>query len=930
MSQSALSFLAEGDALFRVGRYAEAESCYRRGCALDDANADLWCNLGAATLRLGRYAAAREAFTRALEIQPDNTAALNNLAVLLGSMGQAEESLTRFQALAELAPDDPDVLGNIGSSLIKLKRFSEVRPWFERALALAPGHPAATQGLARVMQEYGEEESARSLVENFLANYPDTGIVHLIRTSMALPVFAATVEESQRADADFSEQLDRLIAWLGEKPRHEFGKLVGDSWPFELAYRPGNHRAVLSRWGDCMATQGKSYQAVLGNYPAQVTGRSRIRLAILCEQIRRHSVWDVILKGIVQHIDRQQFELVIYHTGRDTDQETAWAEAQVDRFVQGPKGHAEWLQVICADAPDVLLYPEIGMDNLTCKLATLRLAPLQVVSWGHPITTGLPDVDLFLSGELIEGPEAEAHYREKLIRLPGTGACTEMFACNPAPLPAELQALIPESSDVVKFLICQRPLKMDPADDALLAQIIATAQPCKLFLLRDLQYPWANERIRARLAAALRCEGVNPDEVLVELPWLAREHFFTLLDTMDVYLDMPSFSGYTTAWQAIHRGMPIVTLEGEYMRQRLAAGLLSRTGLNDTVAQTRDEYVAIAQRLAQECRDSQQRSIRRKAIAQAATLADQDVSVIRALEKCLVDGLAERGRRFAGDVSAHALPGAVPPAPTFSQDNEMSDQTSDTQATVLPWQMLEADLHLHTLTPNYAPAGLLEMMAVPEGLQRPFRVLDVGCFCGGSGRWIKQKYPNAEVIGIEMLEKAAEVAAQAYDRVIVGTFETVDFAKEGLAPGSVDAIVAADVLEHLYNPWAALQRLRPLLAPGGSIYISLPNIRNLNILIALAKGEWQYAGAGILDITHIRFFTRKQAVEMLSQTGWVTNEVRINPDQRLIPAFEGKDLSQITTIETGNLKLQGLTPDDVLELLALQLFIRATPVEEQS
>ena len=260
----------------------------------------------------------------------------------------------------------------------------------------------------------------------------------------------------------------------------------------------------------------------------------------------------------------------------------------------------------------------------------------------------------------------------------------------------------------------------------------------------------------------------------------------------------------------------------------------------------------------------------------------------------------------------------------------MSDQTSDPQVTVLPWQMLEADLHLHTLTPNYAPAGLLEMMAVPEGLHRPFRVLDVGCFCGGSGRWIKQKYPNAEVIGIEMLEKAAEVAAQAYDRVIVETFETVDFAKEGLTPGSVDAIVAADVLEHLYNPWAALQRLRPLLAPGGSIYISLPNIRNLNILIALAKGEWQYAGAGILDVTHIRFFTRKQAVEMLSQTGWVTNEVRINPDQRLTPAFEGKDLSQITSIETDNLKLQGLTPDDVLELLALQLFIRATPAEEQS
>jgi len=146
-----------------------------------------------------------------------------------------------------------------------------------------------------------------------------------------------------------------------------------------------------------------------------------------------------------------------------------------------------------------------------------------------------------------------------------------------------------------------------------------------------------------------------------------------------------------------------------------------------------------------------------------------------------------------------------------------------------------------------------------------------------------------------------------------------------LVRGSIDVIIAADVLEHLYNPWQALQRLKPLLAPGGAIYISLPNIRNLNILNALAKGEWQYAGAGILDVTHIRFFTKKQALEMLEQTGWQATEIRINPDPRLMPAFEGKDLTQIQNIEVDNLKMTGLSQEDALELLALQLFIRAEP-----
>jgi len=93
----------------------------------------------------------------------------------------------------------------------------------------------------------------------------------------------------------------------------------------------------------------------------------------------------------------------------------------------------------------------------------------------------------------------------------------------------------------------------------------------------------------------------------------------------------------------------------------------------------------------------------------------------------------------------------------------------------------------------------------------------------------------------------------------------------------------------------------------------------------LAKGEWEYAGAGILDVTHIRFFTKKQALEMLAQTGWQATEIRINPDPRLMPSFEGKDLSQIQNIELDNLKLTGLSQEDLLELLALQLFIRAEP-----
>ncbi|HVY31807.1 MAG TPA: methyltransferase domain-containing protein [Polyangiaceae bacterium] len=234
------------------------------------------------------------------------------------------------------------------------------------------------------------------------------------------------------------------------------------------------------------------------------------------------------------------------------------------------------------------------------------------------------------------------------------------------------------------------------------------------------------------------------------------------------------------------------------------------------------------------------------------------------------------------------------------------------------WHLLDEGVHLQTLNPSYAPTGLLEMIEKP-----PRRVLDLGCFCGGTGRYLKRKFPGCEVIGIEMLEPAAKLAAEAYDRVHVGTLEQLDFERAGLSPGSFDAIIAADVLEHLFHPWQALQRLRPLLAPGGELFVSLPNARNLKLLSELGRGRFDYAGAGILDVTHVRFFTRKTAVEMLEQTGFVVADVRINPDQRLAAVFEGKRLDQTTRIELDGLSLEGLNAEDLLELAALQLYLRA-------
>ncbi|HEY4974782.1 MAG TPA: hypothetical protein VII41_14315, partial [Steroidobacteraceae bacterium] len=105
------------------------------------------------------------------------------------------------------------------------------------------------------------------------------------------------------------------------------------------------------------------------------------------------------------------------------------------------------------------------------------------------------------------------------------------------------------------------------------------------------------------------------------------------------YLDCPAFSGYTSAWQASHRGLPIVTLEGEFLRQRLAAGLLRQIGMIDTIAHTREQYVEIAVACAQQSRQPEQWAARRAALRVAAPAADGNRAAVHAFGQTLIEAL---------------------------------------------------------------------------------------------------------------------------------------------------------------------------------------------------------------------------------------------------------------------------------------------------
>ncbi|MHB1530763.1 rhamnan synthesis F family protein [Acidithiobacillus sp.] len=209
---------------------------------------------------------------------------------------------------------------------------------------------------------------------------------------------------------------------------------------------------------------------------------------------------------------------------------------------------------------------------------------------------------------------------------------------------------------------------------------------------------------------------------------------------------------------------------------------------------------------------------------------------------------------------------------------------------------------------------------------KPRHVLDVGCAAGATGAWLRERFPQCELWGVEMDSGAARLARKHYQKVLESSLEALDFSAHGLQPGYFDTLLLADVLEHLQNPWFALQRLKVLLNPDAQVLVSLPNARNLWLLNELAAGRWPYAAEGILDVTHLRFFTEREGQRMLEETGFAVEAIAYGPDSRFFQTQRpGAFPAQV---ETEKLILKDVSAGEFDQLLSLQIFYRARPLRQ--
>jgi len=614
-----LALLEDANLARRQGDAARGERNLRRLVAMDPREARFGATLAQYLLGLGRVAEARDEAARAVELDPALVEARMALAEAEHAGGRFDVARHLWQALEAAHAGHPRVLLGLARASDRLRDRALSARCYDALLARDPHMAEALRGRIRLRLEAEDRAGAIDDAQRLLAVQPDAvdawyaiALAHWQEHDLA-PTVAALHEVLRRdpghlparwavahlppdtlhADeaamrayvAGYLEALGAFEA-LGDPPPQAHAAVVAAATlcnNFYVHYAVEEALPVQRRAGALLSRLVRAVEPAAA-LPARPV-RERPRVVFVSSFIYLHSVGK-LFERLLTGLDRSRIEVQVVAVGRAHDALTARVAAAADglvnlrRDVAGVRAHLQGL------AADVVVWLDIGMDAMLGWVAAQRVAPVQCVLWGHPITTGLDSIDWFLTADAMEREGGEADYTERVFRLPGLGCRFASPAESPPPRPAGTRPPV--------FGLPQTLFKLTPNHDGVLARIAAALPDGRFELVPGSSAP-ARERLLARLQRAFREAGVDPGGRIAVQPPLERDAWFELLARFDVNLDPLGWSGGVTSFEMLWYGIPTLTLPGRSMRSRHTLAMLRTLGLEDRlVARDLDDYVRLA------------------------------------------------------------------------------------------------------------------------------------------------------------------------------------------------------------------------------------------------------------------------------------------------------------------------------------------------
>ncbi|MGB3534359.1 MAG: tetratricopeptide repeat protein [Microcoleaceae cyanobacterium] len=660
----------------QLGDFSRSILAYQTAIDLDSNYSPAYYQLGNLYAELGEFQLAEQFYRQAITINPSEVNSYLNLGNILTVQNQIEQAITVYKQALEQYPKYPDLLYqyglaiatsssskaafyfgsaayyqqdyqtaidyykillnhsnktvefylNFADSYQQLDQFSVAISVYNKAIKEYPNSVDIYLAFILALQNSGQTESAIKIAEKGLQILPSN-----IRLKLAdqrlLPILYQEQAEIQFYRQRFKQLLFNIIQNCPLETVEEKNlalQAIADNTNFYLQYQGYNDLALQQYYGKFVS------EVMAANYPEyteKITIRKtdKIKIGYISAFLQWHTVGIVFLGWVKQH-NFDLFEISCYHIGAEVDEITDLFCYYSDHFYHIADDLEAIIQQIQIDEIDILVFLDIGMSPQTTQLAGLRLASIQCAAWGHPVTTGLPTIDYFISSEYLEPIHAQNHYSEQLITLPNLGIYYP---------PPQLPQLRKTRSDFklkknsIIYLSAQSIFKYLPQYDAIfcaIAQKVKNAQ----FVFFTHWNSEITEDFKQRLNLAFSQKNLNFNDYCIILPRLDKSDYLQLHLLADISLDTFEFTGFLTSLDAIACNLPIVTNEGSFMRSRQTAGILKYINVTETIAQNQSEYITIAIRLGKNSRARQ--SISEKLKINQSVLY-QDDQCISSLEK---------------------------------------------------------------------------------------------------------------------------------------------------------------------------------------------------------------------------------------------------------------------------------------------------------
>jgi predicted O-linked N-acetylglucosamine transferase (SPINDLY family) len=504
--------------------------------------------------------------------------------------GRWQEALIQYKRILEFQTGDAELYWRLSECFINLNFPAQACSTLQEGIQLYPTEGRLHFYLIVNLQRKGRIQEAISRANAAAQLLPNDYIFKILK-NLILPIIYDSQDEISFHRQRFITGLQGLIQQTSlETHKEQKNALggIGSFTNFYLSYQAQNDIELQRQYGKLvhkiMAANYTKWIAPLSMPPLKENHKIRIGYASTYLHSYSGTLW---LTGWLRHCDRQSFEIYCYYTGNASDAVTEEFQNYSDKFSHIPYNLEAACEQIIADKLHILVFPEIGMDPLTMQIAGLRLAPVQCTAWGHPVTSGLPTIDYFLSSELMEPENAQEHYSEKLIRFPNIGVSYPKPYIPPL---IKTRSDFQLRDDAIIYLCCQAPFKYLPQYDWILVEIARRVPQAQFVFLRG-------GLLQPRLKRAFAAIGLNSEDYCVFLSIPERLDYLMINLLSDIYLDTLSWSGGNTSLEAIACNLPIVTCPGEFMRGRHSYSFLKMIDVTETIAQTEVEYVEIAVRL---------------------------------------------------------------------------------------------------------------------------------------------------------------------------------------------------------------------------------------------------------------------------------------------------------------------------------------------